>query len=62
MMMSAWRACALHEGHGPRAQWSQLGVFVRGELFPVVRVHFARRQPPLGEAAPADAGPTAMES
>ncbi len=61
-LVPAWRACALREGHGSRAQWSQLGVFVRGELFPVVRVHFARRQPPLGEAAPAEAGPTAMES
>lgn len=46
-----------------RAQWSQSGVFVRGELYPVVRLHFAKRQPPLGEAVPyIDGGPVAMEA
>ena len=45
------------------AQWSQSGVFVRGELYPVVRLHFAKRQPPLGEAVPyIDGGPVAMEA
>lgn len=50
--------------HGlAHAQWSQSGVFVRGELYPVVRLHFAKRQPPLGEAVPyIDSGPVAMEA
>ncbi|KAK9828391.1 hypothetical protein WJX81_002975 [Elliptochloris bilobata] len=43
-------------------QWSQLGVSVRGKLYQVVRLHFAKRQPPLGEDAPfLDSGPVAMK-
>ncbi len=53
----------MHLSRRVLAQWSQSGVFVRGELYPVVRLHFAKRQPPLGEAMPyIDGGPVAMEA
>ena len=64
----SWRggACAIFTsvGCGRRAQWSQSGVCVRGELYPVVRIHFAKRQQPFGvaAAAPHDGGPAAMET